>query len=72
MADISNISVALQNAVQAVNKLNQTLQSTLPYAQSTATTATAGAATLPANPVGFLVVTNPTTGQAVKIPYYAA
>jgi hypothetical protein len=35
---------------------------------SSATTATAGAATLPANPVGFINVT--VNGQAFKVPYY--
>ena len=36
---------------------------------TTATTATAGAQTLPANPVGFLVVS--LNGTSVKLPYYA-
>jgi hypothetical protein len=35
---------------------------------SSATTATAGLATLPANPVGFINVT--VNGKAYKIPYY--
>jgi len=35
---------------------------------SSATTATAGAATLPANPVGFMNVT--VNGKAYKVPYY--
>jgi hypothetical protein len=35
---------------------------------SSATTATAGFATLPANPVGFINVT--VNGQAYKVPYY--
>jgi hypothetical protein len=35
---------------------------------SSATTATAGSATLPANPVGFINVT--VNGNAYKIPYY--
>jgi len=38
-------------------------------AANTATTASAGAQTLPANPVGFLVVTIGSTSR--KIPYYA-
>lgn len=37
---------------------------------TTATTATAGAQTLPSNPVGFLVVS--INGTSRKIPYYAA
>jgi len=35
---------------------------------SSASTATAGAATLPANPVGFINVT--VNGQNFKVPYY--
>jgi hypothetical protein len=35
---------------------------------SSATSATAGSATLPANPVGFINVT--VNGKAYKIPYY--
>ncbi len=37
----------------------------------TTSTATGGAATLPANPVGFVEATLP-NGTVVKIPYYAA
>lgn len=35
---------------------------------SSSDTATAGSATLPANPVGFIVVT--VNGQNFKVPYY--
>lgn len=35
---------------------------------SSATTATAGSATLPANPVGFINIT--VNGQQFKVPYY--
>ena len=35
---------------------------------SSATTATTGAATLPANPVGFINIT--VNGQPFKVPYY--
>jgi hypothetical protein len=35
---------------------------------SSATTATTGAATLPANPVGFINVT--VNGKPYKVPYY--
>lgn len=35
---------------------------------SSSTTATAGSATLPANPVGFINVT--VNGQTFKVPYY--
>jgi hypothetical protein len=36
---------------------------------SSATTATAGSATLPSNPVGFINVT--VNGQPFKVPYYS-
>jgi len=36
---------------------------------SSATTATAGSATLPSNPVGFINVT--VNGQSFKVPYYS-
>ena len=36
---------------------------------NTASTATAGSATLPSNPVGFVQLTL-TTGAVVKVPYY--
>lgn len=36
---------------------------------SSATTATAGSATLPSNPVGFINVT--VNGQPYKVPYYS-
>ena len=36
----------------------------------TGTTATGGAATLPANPVGFVTATLP-NGSVIKIPYYS-
>jgi hypothetical protein len=35
---------------------------------SSATTATTGSATLPANPVGFINIT--VNGQPFKVPYY--
>ena len=40
------------------------------YGATVAGTASAGAATLPANPVGFIVVN--IAGTPFKIPYYAA
>lgn len=54
---------------QNISLLIQTLQAIFPQATSqTSGTATAGAATLPANPVGFLNVT--INGTPVKVPYY--
>lgn len=61
---------AVQNAVVAINNLSKTMQGVLPYVQSTSTSATAGSASLPGSPAGFLVSTNPVTGATIKIPYY--
>ena len=61
----------LQNLVQALNSINTTLGKVFPQGLGTATTATAGTATLPSAPVGFLEVMNPATGASVKVPYYA-
>jgi hypothetical protein len=67
---------AAQNAVRAINSLNrtmdtvnQTLNRVLPAVQSVSTSATAGAATLPATPEGFLDITLP-DGTSAKVPYY--
>jgi len=64
-----SILSTLQLGVQALNKIVQILTSSFPQTVGTATTATGGAATLPANPVGFVVVTLP-NGSSVKVPYY--
>lgn len=60
----------LQKGVIAINDLVKALTTSFPQQGGTSATATAGAATLPANPVGFLVVT--INGVAVKVPYYAS
>lgn len=60
----------LNQGVQAINSLRQVMASTFPQSGGTASTATAGAATLPANPVGFIVVTLP-NGTSAKVPYYS-
>jgi len=63
------LTTAAQQAVIAINGLNQALSNTLPVVQSVATTATAGSATLPGAPAGFLNITLP-NGHAAKVPYY--
>lgn len=74
MADESpnlvEIKAILLQIVQAVNSLQQTTASVFPAAGGTSGTATGGAATLPANPVGFITVTLP-NGTAAKVPYYS-
>jgi len=59
---------SVQSAVQAINGLNTTLKNTFPQQGATATTATAGSATLPINPAGFFEVV--IGGTTFKIPYY--
>jgi hypothetical protein len=69
MAD-SGIYNILNQGVQALNALQKVLSSAFPQTVGTATTATAGSATLPANPVGFLVITLP-DGTSKKVAYYS-
>lgn len=56
--------------VRALNAIQQAILSVFPISTGTSTTATGGAATLPANPVGFIDVTLP-DGTSAKVPYYA-
>ena len=68
--DNGNLITTLLNGVRYLGQIATTLSSTFPQTGGTSTSATAGAATLPANPVGFITVTLP-DGTAAKIPYYA-
>lgn len=68
---LTNISTQIQQVVNAIRAAVQVLTKSFPQTVGTATTATGGAATLPGNPVGFLVVTLP-NGTSAKIPYYAS
>lgn len=68
---INDLLTASQNITKAINGLNQTIAAVFPQTSGTSSSATGGAATLPANPVGFLTVVNPVTGSTVKIPYYS-
>jgi len=63
------ILATLGQGVQAMNRLVKLMTSAFPQTTGTSGTATGGAATLPANPVGFIVVTLP-DGTSAKIPYY--
>ena len=59
----------IQQLVQAVNNLNQTINAVLPQASdSISHSATGGADALPANPSGFLLIS--VAGVAYKIPLY--
>lgn len=63
------ILAIMNQGVQALNRIVTRLASAFPQATGTSGTATGGAATLPANPVGFIVLTLP-DGTSAKVPYY--
>ena len=64
-----NNRTVLQNGVRALNGIWQVLRDTFPQQGGTSSSATGGAATLPANPVGFINVTLPDGTQA-RVAYY--
>lgn len=70
-AGLSDLVARARDAVQALGNLSQTIARVFPAASGTSATATAGAAVLPANPVGFIVVTLP-NGTTAKVPYYGS
>ena len=59
----------LANGVRVLSLIATALQNSFPQVTGTATSATAGAATLPPNPVGFIVITLP-NGTSARVPYY--
>lgn len=65
----SQIVTVNQQGVIALNALVAAIKAIFPQGTGTSSSATAGVATLPANPVGFLNVTLPDGSQA-KVPYY--
>lgn len=67
--DSGGIISTLQLGVRAINDLVAKIGKIFPISGGTTTTATGGSATLPANPVGFIVVTLP-DGTTAKVPYY--
>jgi len=69
VAGSSLLASVNQNGVEALNAILQTLRRSFPQTVGTATTATAGAQTLPANPAGFLSLSLP-DGTQVRVPYY--
>jgi hypothetical protein len=66
---LANLFQGIQNIAKAIGSANQTLSKSFPQSVGTSTSATGGAATLPANPVGFLTIVMP-DGSSKKIPYY--
>lgn len=66
---VTDLVTVQQNGVRYLGQLIQAIRSIFPQQTGTSTTASAGSATLPANPVGFIVVSLP-DGTSVKVPYY--
>ena len=67
-ADLASV---LRNGVKVLSGILQALQQIFPSAIGTSTSATGGSATLPGNPVGFIEVKDPATGNVLKVPFYA-
>lgn len=65
----TDLATIQQQGVLNLGLILQAIRSIFPQQTGTASTATAGAATLPANPTGFIVVTLP-NGNLAKVPYY--
>lgn len=68
---LATLNSTQQSGVKYLGQIILAIKSVFPQQTGTATTATGGAATLPANPVGFIVVTLP-DGTIAKVPYYAS
>lgn len=64
------IRSVLSNGVRVLSLILQALTKSFPQQTGTSGTATGGAATLPGNPVGFVVITLP-DGTSAKLPYYS-
>lgn len=69
MPNFADITTTLRNLTNVVSSLAAGVAKAFPVITGTATSATAGAATLPANPVGFIVITLP-DGTSARVPYY--
>lgn len=70
-SNISDLITAVKNGVVHLGSLAKSIAASFPQITGTATSATAGAATLPANPVGFITIVLP-DGSTGKVPYYAS
>ena len=69
MAALDDLVSNLKNGVTNLGQLVQIIKSVFPQMTGLSSTATAGAATLPATPAGFIIVTLP-NGSTVKVAYY--
>lgn len=69
MAASDDLVTYVKSGVSNLGLLVQAIRAIFPQQTATTPTATAGAATLPANPAGFIVVSLP-NGTLAKVPYY--
>lgn len=69
-ADLDTINSTQSQGVQYLGLIYKALTMAFGLIGGTSGSATGGAATLPANPVGFVTITLP-DGQSVKVPYYS-
>lgn len=70
MAGLDDLNTTQKSGVNYLGQILLAIKAVFPQMTGLSTTATAGAATLPANPVGFIIVTLP-DGTTRKVPYYA-
>jgi hypothetical protein len=68
---LTDLNTTQQQGVRNLGGIIQAIRAVFPQQTGTSATATGGAATLPGNPVGFIVVALP-NGTSVKVPYYAS
>lgn len=71
MASLDDVITQFSSANKTLGLLVTAFKTVFPQQTGTSATATSGAATLPGNPVGFIVVSLP-DGTSVKVPYYAS
>ena len=67
---MGDLITAIKGGTAQLTQLNASLKAVFPQIGGTVSSATAGGATLPAKPVGFLTVVLP-NGTTAEIPYYA-
>lgn len=67
--NLTTIQQSLQQAVVGINALVQAIKAVFPQGTAITSTATGGAATLPANPQAFMTVTGQ-DGNTYKVPLY--
>lgn len=69
MASIDDVISQLKGGVTNLANIYQAILSVFPQQSGTASTASAGGATLPGAPAGFIVVNLPNGSQG-KVPFY--